>query len=56
MDKEVYFNEYCKKCLYKDKPEGEEPCNDCLSQPSNTDSHKPTRFTLGEEDAKNERA
>lgn len=42
--KEVYFNEYCVKCKYKDISEAEEPCNECLTQPFMVDSHKPLRF------------
>lgn len=39
--KEVYFWEYCPTCKYKKKSGTEEPCNDCLSNPSNVHSHKP---------------
>ena len=42
--KEVYFNEYCKKCKYGPTNEGEDPCNSCLLQPYNYDSHKPVNF------------
>lgn len=42
--KEVYFHEYCKKCLYKSKAEGDEPCFECLNNPANIDSHKPVKF------------
>ena len=47
-DKEVYFNEYCKKCIYEDKEESEFPCSDCLEEPSNEYSHKPVKFVLKE--------
>ena len=43
-DKEVYFSEYCSKCKNSGVNEGEEPCNTCLSYPSNEDSHKPIYF------------
>lgn len=41
--KEVYF-EYCKTCQHKDKKETEDPCWDCLNEPGNLNSHKPTRW------------
>lgn len=43
-DKEVYFYKYCKYCKNSDKDEGDDPCNDCLANPSNEDSHKPLYF------------
>lgn len=43
-EKEVYFGEYCKKCIHEKEPEDQDPCNDCLNNPSNIDSHKPLRF------------
>lgn len=42
--KEVYFWEYCKDCKYKDTPETEEPCNECLEYPMNLYSHKPVNW------------
>ena len=42
--KEVYFADYCHKCEYIHKNEDEEPCDECLNSPFNTDSHKPTYF------------
>lgn len=42
--KEVYFNEWCSKCENKDVDQGDEPCNDCLNNPSNVYSHKPVDF------------
>ena len=48
-EKEVYFKQYCGKCKHKDKLEVEYPCNECLSNPTNLYSHKPTNF---EEDDK----
>lgn len=49
--KEVYFDEYCPKCVHNDKREDEEPCDDCLAHGYNIHSHKPVRF---EEGAKSE--
>ena len=48
--REVYFNIYCNACKHQKLDGAEEPCNDCLSHPSNEDSHKPWRF----EDAEND--
>ena len=42
--KEVYFHEYCKTCKYEKTEESEDPCHDCLNEPSNIDSHKPVRW------------
>lgn len=42
--KEVYFNEYCEKCKYKDKKEDDTPCDECLSNPVNVHSHKPVKY------------
>ncbi len=44
MTKEVYFHLYCKDCKYFDKKDIEDPCNDCLGEPYNIDSHKPLYF------------
>lgn len=42
--KEVYYDQYCKKCGHKDVKESESPCYECLNEPVNTDSHKPVKF------------
>lgn len=42
--KEVYFYEYCETCKYKDLKENEEPCEECLSEPTNLYSHKPIKY------------
>ena len=42
--KEVYFWEYCKTCKYADTVETDDPCNECLNNPSNENSHKPVRW------------
>lgn len=42
--KEVYFHEYCKTCEHFTKMEEQEPCNTCVSEPVNIDSHKPVRW------------
>ena len=46
----VDFHTYCQKCKYKDKPESEDPCNKCLTNPVNEDSHKPLYFKEGRHD------
>lgn len=43
IDKIVNF-EHCKFCEYYNKPENEEPCNECLNNPVNTYSRKPINF------------
>lgn len=42
--KEVYFNEYCYRCIHEEKDEDEDPCFCCLANPINVDSHKPIHF------------
>ena len=43
-EKEVYFNQYCKTCKYCELKEVKDPCNDCLTEPSNINSHKPVNY------------
>ena len=43
IDKIVDF-EYCKKCKYEHKLQSEDPCHDCLNNPSNVHSTKPINF------------
>lgn len=43
-EKEVYFNQYCYRCQYSKYPETAEPCDECIAQPVNEDSHKPLYF------------
>lgn len=43
-EKEVYFDQYCKSCKYHGLEESKDPCNDCLAEPSNTNSHKPMNY------------
>lgn len=37
----VYFHDYCKTCIHKEKAETEDPCWKCLENPVNVYSHKP---------------
>lgn len=43
-NKLVEFNQYCYKCVYKDLLDIQEPCNECISNPVNENSHKPVKF------------
>lgn len=42
--KEVYFCDYCISCKHHDKQGTEEPCDECLSNPTNLYSHKPVKY------------
>lgn len=42
--KEVYFHEYCKKCRYVKTKGNEEPCNECLGEPLNLNTHRPVKY------------
>lgn len=44
--KEVYFSQYCKACRHEADDENDisSPCYDCLAEPVNVFSHKPTRW------------
>lgn len=42
--KEAYFHEYCKKCKFENVDDVKDPCNECLEQPYNFNSHKPINF------------
>lgn len=42
--KEVYFHEYCKTCKNKKVESIEEPCNECLSEPTNLNTHRPVNY------------
>ena len=45
--KEVYFYQYCNDCKHKDTPEVDDPCNECLANPSNINSHQPVKWEEG---------
>lgn len=40
----VDFHLYCNKCKHKKLKEDESPCDECLEEPVNIDSHKPVKF------------
>lgn len=42
--KEVYFDKYCYHCKHWKVNENGEPCDECLANPGNEDSHKPVFF------------
>lgn len=42
--KEVYFHEYCKKCKHRKVANTEEPCNECLGEPLNLNTHRPVKY------------
>lgn len=46
-EKEVYFDQYCSKCVFKNTLEKDDPCDECLATPVNTYSHKPIKFVEG---------
>ena len=39
--KEVYFDQWCYKCVNKNINEWDDPCNECLEYPGREYSHKP---------------
>lgn len=42
--KEVYFDKYCKTCRYSKVKDKDEPCNECLDNPINLNSHRPVNW------------
>ena len=38
----VKFETWCNKCKHREVEESGDPCNDCLAEPFNDDSRKPT--------------
>lgn len=47
--KEVYFDVYCKSCKYQKLKEDKDPCNTCLSQGWNENTHKPIKYEATED-------
>ena len=43
-EKFVNFEYYCNICKYKDTPEFDEPCHECLANPVNYESMKPIKW------------
>ena len=42
--KEVYFNIYCETCKYEYQKEDKDPCDECLTNPVNLESHRPVKW------------
>lgn len=42
--REVYYGHFCKHCVYEDLDESQDPCDDCLNEPFNMNSHKPVCY------------
>ena len=51
-EKIVHFNEYCDKCEYRDLSERDDPCFDCLAEPVNVYSHRPTEWKARDDSRK----
>jgi hypothetical protein len=43
-DKIVDFGKYCKECKHWELPESEEPCESCLTEPTNVNTHRSIMF------------
>lgn len=44
MTKEVRFDIYCRACEFWSTSASNDPCNECLGEPSNEGSHVPKYF------------
>lgn len=44
VEKIVDFDKYCENCKYKDTKETEDPCNECLDNPTNINTKKPINY------------
>lgn len=42
--KMVQFNQYCATCQYHTVDGADEPCNECLHEAMNYNSHKPVKY------------
>ena len=40
----VEFDKYCEKCKFFNTPDSMDPCDTCLGNPVNENSHKPVNF------------
>lgn len=40
----VDFGLYCDKCKHYESDPAEDPCNECMHEPSRINSHKPVNF------------
>lgn len=48
IDKIVEFEKYCQTCEFIDYNDAEDPCHDCLNNPTNINSRKPVRYKKAE--------
>ena len=44
----VDFRKYCRTCKHRDVLETDEPCNECLENPTNLYSHKPVNYAAAD--------
>lgn len=42
--KEVYYDQYCKKCKHDKTKEIDVPCAECLGEPLNWNTHRPVKY------------
>ena len=42
--REVDFHKYCDTCKHRNLDEVKDPCNECLSEPINLYTDKPTKW------------
>lgn len=54
IDKIVDFVKYCKTCKHCDIAEYEDPCNECLDNPTNVNSKRPINYKEDEKRVKEE--
>lgn len=40
----VEFDKYCKTCKHSKVKDNEEPCDECLDNPVNVNSHRPVNW------------
>lgn len=50
--KEVNFHEYCKKCRHEKVKETETPCDECMTEFLNLNSHRPVKYAEKEKGKK----
>lgn len=43
--REVRFDIYCAKCKYRNLPETDDPCDECMSEPMVWGSEKPCMYS-----------
>lgn len=42
--REVKYDEFCPTCKHEKKPETEAPCTECMDEPLNLYSERPTKW------------